>query len=325
MNLPEWVKEIRPHQQEATDAIVHAYETGTRIFMLDAPTGSGKTLIGEMVRQSLSARALYLCSTLALQSQFASDFPDSAILRGRSNYSTFDAPDFPNLTAADCVKEKTRLPACDSCPPDIQLDDPVMHCRWCHPVSFCSYESAKRAAYLSPLVCTNLSYFLTEANYVGNITANRSLVIIDEADLIEDALLNFVTVSVSPRQQKEYNLQPPSKKTVESSWIEWATDAEAALRKLVRQRPSNDLRSIRRHHSLSRLLDNVIRLNKEDSGLASGGWVYTGYDKGNIEFKPIRVDKLATDFLWRHSERFLLMSASMISFAVLAESLGIIQ
>jgi Rad3-related DNA helicase len=72
-------------------------------------------------------------------------------------------------------------------------------------------------------------------------------------------------------------------------------------------------------------LDNIKRLNDPDSGLASGNWVYTGYDKGGIEFKPIRVDSLANDLLWRHCDRWLLMSATTISFAVEADNLGMNQ
>jgi ATP-dependent DNA helicase DinG len=338
VNLPDWVTELRPHQQEAANAIVESFNTGTTVFFLDAPTGSGKTLIAELVRQRLSSRALYLCSTLALQSQFALDFPHAAILRGRANYHTLDSPS-PDLSCADCVKEKVtylkcQLP-CPSCPPGPSCECPPnaclketeeqLHCRWCHPVTSCPYESAKAAAFRSDLVCTNLSYFLNESNFVGNLTYKRQLIIIDEADLIEDALLHFVTVAISPRQQKEFGISQPEKKTVESAWIEWAISAESTVRNLLRKKPSAEIRSIRRHKSLSRLLDNIRRLNDPDSGLASGNWVYTGYDRGGIEFKPVRVDSLANDLLWRHCERWLLMSATTISFAVEADNLGMNQ
>ena len=295
--------------------------------MLDAPTGSGKTLIGDLVRQSLdgskTTRGLYLCSTLALQEQFARDYPGAAVLRGRSNYATADDPSrYPELTASDCVKTKTLVPSCNSCTFGAE---PVMmmHCRWCHPVHACPYESAKAVAFRSELVCSNLTYFLYESNFVGTLALNRGLIVIDEADLIEDTLLDFVTVHVSERQQREYGLDPPEKKTVESSWIEWAFRAEPVLDGLAKQRWGDDLRGVRKKKSIQRLLADVRRLTNEDDGLASGNWVYTGYDRGVIEFKPVRVDGLAGDFLWRHGKRFLLMSASMISFAVLAETLGI--
>ena len=319
MILPTWVEEIRPHQHYACAKIVSAFDQGAKVVLLDAPTGSGKTLIAEMVRQSLTTRGLYICSTLNLQEQFASDFHSAMLLRGRSNYPSLD---HPSATAADCSKEKTHA-VCPSCPPDD--DHPVrMHCRWCHPVSACPYEQAKSAAMRSDLVCTNLAYFLNEANYVGNISHNRGLIVVDEADLLEDALLDFISVTVSPRQLKDYHLDPPTKRTVESVWLSWATDSLRRVDHLLRHGiPDTDLSAQRRRRHLRSLQVGLQRLLHPNHGIAGGNWVYTGYDQGAVVFKPIRVDQYARDFVWRHGTRFLLMSATTISFAAMAETLGI--
>jgi Rad3-related DNA helicase len=240
---------------------------------------------------------------------------------GRTNYATADSPSkFPELNAGDCVKERTTLPACFDCDPSADAED-GMHCKWCHPVTSCPYEQAKALAMRSALVCTNTSYFLYESNYVGNLPLARGLVIIDEADTLEDVLLGFVEVSVTARKAAEYGIQPPSKKTVESAWVEWALDAAD---KLSKHRISGDsVSAIRSRNSLSRLRGNIKRLNDPETGLAAGGWVYTGYDKGDIAFKPINVAHLAQEYLWRHCKRFLLMSATTISFDVMAHTLGV--
>jgi Rad3-related DNA helicase len=286
--------------------------------MLDAPTGSGKTLIAELVRQSLDARALYLCSSIALQTQFHRDFPYSTILKGRTNYPTLDSPNISKLNAGDCTKVRTTLPACFECTDD---SPDAMHCRWCHPVTQCPYEIAKSQAIRSPLVCTNIQYFLYEANYVGNLPLNRQLIIVDEADTLEDVMMSFVEVSVTARKAKEYGIEPPAKKTVESSWVEWAIEAEAKLRahKVI----GDGIDAIRARSAHKRLLDNVKRLNDPLTGLVGGGWVYTGYDKGDIAFKPVTIDSLTRDYLFRHSPRWLLMSATTISFPIFAETLGL--
>jgi Rad3-related DNA helicase len=320
ITLPPWATEIRPHQQQALAGILKEFSNGTQVVMLDAPTGSGKTLIGELVRQSLDARGLYLCSSIALQTQFHRDFPSSVVLKGRTNYPTHDDPStFPGkLTAGDCVKRRESLPACFQCTED---DPDAMHCRWCHPVSSCPYEIAKAAAIRSPLVCTNIHFFLNEANYVGNLPLNRQLIIVDEADTLEDVIMSFVEVSITSKKAKEYGISPPDKKTVESSWVEWALGAESTLRA---HRVSGDgIDAIRARQSHKRLLDNVKRLNDPERGLSSGGWVYTGYDKGDIAFKPVTIDSLTFDYLFRHCTRWLLMSATTISFPVFAETLGI--
>lgn len=323
ITLPEWATTPRPHQIVAVQQILEAFASGSQVVMLDAPTGSGKTLIGELVRQYLDCRALYLCNSLALQDQFARDFPTAAVLKGRTNYATADAPSkFPELNAGDCVKRRDTLPACYDCDPNPDEDE-GMHCQWCHPVTACPYEMAKARAIRSPLVCTNTSYFLYEANYVGNLPLARKLIIIDEADTLEDVLMSFVEVSVTQRKAQEYGIQPPSRKTVESAWIDWALDAEDRLSK---HRVAGDtVAAIRSRNSLNRLRGNIKRLNHPTTGLAAGGWVYTGYDHGHISFKPIDINHLAGEYIWKHCPRFLLMSATTISFEVMAATLGIDQ
>ena len=324
MPFPPWLTNIRPHQQRAIIDACELFSHEIPIIMIEAPTGSGKTLISEMIRQTFNWRAVYLCSTLALQDQFTHDFEYAALLRGRANYPTADTPQlYPQLTAADCTKESANGPQCPDCNPDL---DPVeyRHCRWCHPVSACFYEIEKATALRSPLACSNVAYFLYESNYIGSLTHNRDLVIVDEADLLEDALLSFISVSISSHQQREYGIDMPRKKTVETSWVEWAADTEVAVRLLKNRNYGYDLTGIRKKKALQRLHTDMLRLTNEDTGIAKGNWVYTGYDKGAIEFKPITIAPYATEFLWRHAPRFLLMSATLISFEAMAETLGLV-
>lgn len=328
MQLPPWAETLRPHQLTAIQSILDSFNNNTNVVMLDAPTGSGKTLIAEMVRQELDCRALYLCSSINLQNQFAKDFPYASILYGRSNYPTATRRTaFPTITAADCNKEKSQIPACSECPDEATTETTTgtPHCHWCHPVTTCPYEKAKATAIRSELVCTNSYYFLYEANYVGNTALGRKLIIVDEADTIETIIMAFATVDISERMQKEYGIHPPEKKTVESAWAEWAANAESIVASYRQSRKcaGSTIDHIRNRIRTDRLLANIKRLNNEEKGLAAGGWVYTGYDSGRISFKPIRVDNLAKDVLWRHCDRWLLMSATMISFGQMAESLGL--
>jgi Rad3-related DNA helicase len=325
LELPSWADEFYPHQLDALQAILAEYNAGRSIVVMDAPTGAGKTLIAELVRQSFNCRAVYICSSISLQEQFVKDFPHAALLKGRANYATADSPDdFPRLNAGDCIKEKSDLPACSRCDPSYFAED-TLHCRWCHPVPACPYEDAKRTAIRSDLVCSNTAYFLHEANYVGNLPLARQLIIVDEADLLEDALLSFVEVHIPQRRAVELGIEAPAKKTVESAWIEWAIYAEAHLKEVKARGTfsSSSIGSIRQRKSLEHLIRNVGRLNDPTHGISAGGWVYTGYDKGDISFKPITVDHVAKEYLWKHSPRWLLMSATTISFPVMMASLGL--
>lgn len=325
ITLPKWADAIRPHQMKALQDVLQQYANGVSIAVLDAPTGAGKTLIGDLVRQSLGVRSLYICSSISLQEQFARDFPHAKILKGRSNYATADSPSkFPELNAGDCNKSRMDLPACFDCDPEY-VDFETPHCQWCHPVKNCPYEQAKAEAIRSDLVCTNTAYFLHEANYVGNLTLARKLIIVDEADLLEDNLLSFVEVHISKRRAEELRITAPEKKTVESAWVEWALRAEDQLKE---ERASgrfagNTVSDIRQRKYLDNLIGNVRRLNNPTTGLSSGGWVYTGYDKGDISFKPVQVNTVAQQYLWKHAPYWLLMSATTISFDVMMQSLGL--
>jgi Rad3-related DNA helicase len=325
IELPSWAEEVYPYQLTALQEILSVYNSGRSIAVMDAPTGAGKTLIGELVRQSLACRAVYLCSSISLQEQFIKDFPHATLLKGRSNYATADTPSrFPELTAADCDKQRNDLPACYDCDPNFIVPE-TLHCRWCHPVTSCPYERAKATAIRSDLVCTNTAYFLYEANYVGNIPLARQLVIVDEADLLEDTLMSFVEVSITKRRARELGIEAPEKKTVESAWVEWAIYAEKHLKEVRADGrfTGDSVAAIRARRSLDSLIENVRRLNSNDNGLQAGGWVYTGYDQGDISFKPISIDHVAKQYLWKHSPRWLLMSATTISFPVMMESLGL--
>lgn len=325
IKLPTWATEIRPHQMKALQDVLERFSTGATIAVLDAPTGAGKTLIADLVRQSLNVRSLYICSSISLQEQFARDFPSAAVLKGRANYATADSPNkFPDLNAGDCNKTRMDLPACFDCDPEY-LDYEQPHCSWCHPVKACAYEEAKAKAIRSDLVCTNTAYFLHEANYVGNLPLARQLIIVDEADLLEDNLLSFVEVHISKRRAEELGITAPEKKTVESAWVEWALYAEQKLKEVRAsgRYDGNTVGLIRQRKSLDSLIGNVHRLNDPERGLRTGGWVYTGYDKGDISFKPVTVDQIAQQYLWKHAPHWLLMSATTISFDVMMASLGL--
>ena len=304
ITLPRWVETLRPHQVTAIQSTLESYETGNKVVFMEAPTGSGKTLIAEMVRQYMDCRGIYLCSSLSLQHQYMRDFPKASLLMGRGNYRTKDYPhlfgtSFSSVSAADCTKKK---------------DDGVFKCKWCDPVSECPYEIAKRGALLSSQVCSNTYYYLYEVNHPGTLRG-RQLVVIDECDTLEAILMSFIQVSFSSRQIEFLQLPTPDKKTVQSAWIDWADESLGILESRLKTLPPISLYSsaseVKMFNRISRAIEDVRRLTGEQ-GLSAGGWVYTGYREGDVEFKPVRVSSFAEEYLWRHGVRFLLMSATII-------------
>jgi Rad3-related DNA helicase len=81
---------------------------------------------------------------------------------------------------------------------------------------------------------------------------------------------------------------------------------------------------------LDMLLSRIAPLLKTDEDghrRIEDGWVMTGYEgqtkDPTIRFKPIRVDEHAKEVLWERGKQFLLMSATLISPAQMAQDLGL--
>lgn len=275
--LPSFVTSLRPHQEQAISEVANHFETRNVVF-LDAPTGAGKTIIGEAARQVMATRGfhkgLYVCTTKSLQEQFLHDFPNARLIMGRANYPTHDYHDrfndFGNrhVDASMCTKKRFPLdedtmPICDQCyemTPDLKLDESnfanqpshVSHCHYCHPHQWCPYTQAKMAALANPLVVANTAYFLTEANGPAAFGYNPDtqkpkfgFVVVDEADTLESVLMSYIELSLSKRALKRLSLDLPEYKTKPESWLQWAERSQEKI--------------VKRYDDASKLLDTYTR------------------------------------------------------------------
>lgn len=303
--LPRWVESFRSHQIEAISQVREAFDD-VDVVVLSAPTGSGKTLIGETIGRMLSPTArLYVCTNKSLQDQFVRDYPYSRVLKGRSNYATELYPQ--DYTCEDCTWSLSKS------------------CGLCSAKYDCPYEQAKMLALHSNLAVLNTSYLLSEANGPGRFSGQQ-FTIVDEADTLEQALMGHVSVEIGERRLERFGWVPPARVTVEDSWAEWLQAAIADLRVRISRFPAvfTDYRLAREARYFVGLLEKLVGVH---DGLPSGNWVYTGrgrddHSRLGVSFKPARVDHLAPEFFWKHSHKWLLMSATVISSQEMMESLG---
>lgn len=300
--LPSWVKFIRPHQWDAYTEILSQLDSGKKVIFLSAPTGSGKTLIGEMVRRSMRGKSAYVCTTKTLQNQIERDFPYVGVIKGRGNYPTLNHPEVQWL-------------ACDLCEKSKADDD----CRYCSDTDRCPYQVARNTADTAPLAVANTAYLLSEGNSRSSILRGRDLIIVDEADTVEDELMRHIEIGFSPRLMKSLSIKPPEKKTVTESWQQWVDEVGMpALSRGIRRLSGNtDPKAVRERRHLSRLQDQMKGLRFGDD------WVYTGYEAGWVKFKPVKVTEQAPEYLWWLGKQWLLMSATIISAQQMAEDLGV--
>lgn len=312
--LPAWVAGFRDHQWNAFEEIIEAYKDGADIVWLDAPTGTGKTLIAEMVDRGMKVPAWYTCSTKSLQEQILRDFPYSAVLMGRANYPTATMP-YPDYTAADCTKSGGDEPSC----------------YWCPRISECPYEQAKSKALGARLGVLNTRYLLTEGNGPGR-TKGRGLVIADECDLLESELMATQQFELTQRRLERLGLEAPGKGVHKKTILTWLEEnlhpmVVGALRTIPQN--SNDVRMIRERLALDNLLGDINRIVRDlhvemEVDEADSNWVRDN-DAGPMVLKPVRVNAYGPKMLWPLGEKWLCMSATIISPEQMNEDLGVYE
>jgi ATP-dependent DNA helicase DinG len=296
-SLPEKFTEVYDYQIDSILEIVEGFQDH-KLVVLEAPTGSGKTVIAEIVRRMLETRASYVCHNKELQAQFDREFPYSKILYGRANYIPNGKKTLGTVTCEDCTWTQEK-PECVLCPERTK----------------CPYIVAKNDAIHSPVPILNSAYWLNEVQGKGSRFANTGLAIIDEADTLESVLMNQVEVYVSAHRQSQYHIKPPTRMTKNfESWCVHATDQlQKGLSKLS-DANSMDLRRAREKRYLLNLVGQVQYMRGD---LVSGQpWVYTGgagseRRRGDIiSFRPVKVNRFGPERIWSKDRRFLVMSGS---------------
>lgn len=297
-------------QIEVARTIAEHFTNGSQVVVAEAPTGAGKSLLAELVRQTLNTRMLYCATDKSLQRQFVNDFSHSTLLMGRGNYPTRLFPErFPELSAAEC---------------DAQEDD----CSWCgEQVASCAYNVAKSSLYNpnAKAVVTNTSYLVAESSIPKSSCRamyNDALLVIDECDQLSKELLSFAEIRITPRRKKSLFLPDIEHVTKPESWVAWCQEAIPIIKAAYKQLPTRtpDIRVLKRRRGLVELGQKLTALLPD---LMNGNWILDATKSSeSIVFKPIMVNDLGSAVLFNHYRRVLMMSATVISAAELSSSLG---
>jgi len=211
---------------------------------------------------------------------------------------------FPEVSAEDCTNSKEN-----PCPYD----------------SECYYLKAKREAISAPLAVLNIAYFLSEANYIGTFTDIEYLTI-DECDVMEDQLMNFIEVVITSKQLSELDIQPPKFKTKFESWVEWANEAlnvlNPRLEHIQKEIEGNwstvNFNLMKEEKRLSKLISKLSFFVRE----VDTSWVWVPSEDRWV-FKPIKVSKYCEHYLWRHAKRVLGMSATILDPIQMCVNIGL--
>lgn len=203
--IDEWSKEVfgptfvyRPGQKEAVCDILYAWLHDADDIILDAPTGTGKSIIAMSVAGILNRyfhkEGYILISDLSLMEQYERDlekyFPHWALLKGQQNYT--------------CQRNKLPFPSgvcqLDSrCKKYADIFSKYPDCS-----ETCEYVQLRKRAIAAPILVCTYSFWLLQQNYVKRMVSeppfgDRDFVICDEAHKLQA----IVQSHFSPKFGKE--------------------------------------------------------------------------------------------------------------------------
>lgn len=305
--------DFRKHQDTAINFIMNSEK---KFIFIEAPTGAGKTCIG-MVAGILSGGVNYSCHTKPLQEQIITDHPEAIALKGRSNYI--------------CLTNTSLN--CDSC----------FHTKStpCQFKSSCIYEKQKRDVLNSRLRIINFSYQITEQNYVGKFSG-MPFSVIDEADSLEQELVSFTSLSFTSYALRRLGLLDMAeslKKTSKftdkllDSWKFFGSTAEQSAQSIISRLDKtienwnnkadlteSQLSITTEKVKVSRLLAKIRLFNSN----VDASWKLDNSQESKLTFRPLWLsEELANEFMWKHSSKWVLMSASFLPMPVESKRLGI--
>ena len=280
---------FRPNQLEVILKIVAAFRRGKKFVLVQAPTGSGKTFIAVMVAAMLELRMVYICLSKQLQAQFIHDFPDAVELLGRNNYVCQKHPGlFPILSAELCTASSPHCQTCElqnqGCEPD---GDGKCGC-----VGQCAYRIQKRLAMNSEVAVLNPAYAIREFNLVGGFSG-IPLLVCDEFEMIEQALMSAIELSFSDSFIKQYSLPCPPHTSDINLWKAWAPSClEEINRQLSKLNSAYGVGDVHKQNQLEQKRSQLEFLIKD----VNRDWVVDG-----TVLRPIKVDLYGEKYLWRHA------------------------
>jgi Rad3-related DNA helicase len=292
---------FRPNQKETILEIQKLFESDEiENVILESPTGSGKSAIAISLGLYFKS-AFLLTSQKILQDQYIKDYSSErvCVLKGRNNYPCKFIPDFT-------------------------CEDSYCSTKQCPIKSECYYEIAKQRAIESYVALMNYKYFLCITNYTG-VFSSRKILICDEAHSLDDECMSFVEFSFSSFYLSKLGVT--SKIPVYENlldyveWLRMLLEKIKNLKKETQEKLKNKFLDNDKFAEFQKDLENLIsQEQKVDTFLQSHDkveWIFdmTTNEKlrsKTIVFKPLTIGHFAKQLIFKHAEKKLFMSATIL-------------
>lgn len=311
----------RNGQREIIENIIKAYESGKKYVILEAPCGTGKSVIGYSVARYFK-NAYFLTSQKILQNQYYNDFKLPFVL-GRSNYT--------------CLRNKNltcEMGACFRSSENICKDNIYKS------KITCPYLVARENCLNHNFSNLNYSYFLSILKAV-NLIEKRDLIVCDEAHNLEAELLKQNTIKISEKLLSfiGVDLKLPPINTSDGNKCSWLIrDLFEKIRpqylylksqtsKLSGLKKSKEYKKIAsRYVAIEKILLAIkeikLQLENEKAGSLQQK-IIISQNSEFIEFKSLYAISIFNSSMKNFGERFLFMSGTILNTKIFCKNIGI--
>jgi len=316
---------LRPQQKYALDWIETPLNNGKKFFILEMPTGVGKSIWSQyfidyyMRNINKIAKFDILTNTKILQNQYINEFYYMNNLSGRNAYH---CEKYNNTCEYGKTCNLNNNTKCDDCP----------------------YTEAYKKWIDGDISITNFHIHGIFSLFNHKIIEERKpdVLIVDEAHLLEETVNSFISFTLSKKVWKNFVSETKS-----NNWedditnlnglddvVKWITNIfkiglkNAIINKYSQMTKSNDKKSKEFAKTISdmeRLQMTIIKF-LEDYKKNQTDWVFDKkYEKGNIvlEIRPLWTSHIMKENIWNNYKHVVLMSGTIINSNTFCELNGI--
>lgn len=322
---------FRKYQKEVLDEIVESVNSGYKCFLLDCPTGFGKSPLNIALGRSFD-KSLYLTPQLSLIDQIRKDQycgPYLTEIKGKRNYT---------------CKQDNKL-TCDIC---LKTVKPQINCS----DEECPYKIQKTKALNSQFMLTNFAYFFLISN--SKNFKQKQLMIIDEAHNISEDFVKGMSITISPhtlpleiyqvrqteidaiKEKDDFYDYPELTSLLTGIQADCDTKKEDNLNKIsdltdeaITEQKHKEIQQLQKEiyrlQEFSGKIKNYLSSNQEEHVFKVDKQGYFGKIFNRITLQPLYAYPFMPKKLWNKAEYFILSSATLMNISLYLHETGLDQ
>jgi len=313
--------EFRQQQEEVIQETIEAFDGGTDVVIIDAPTGFGKSPVNLCVGLTVGS-TYYTTPQKNLRNQLEQEFSskrDVAVLKARKDY----------------VCGATKVPS-DQCIVYREKMDPLTY-KECsctrHPN--CTYWNHKKKAFDAPMSILTFAglivnsylppFYITPTGETIQLSfLDRELLIVDECHGLEEQVASLHAGFTIHRNRFVFNRDdvlrdiiwkrlmkriPVNKTSSVKEYIPFLEQIIIEMNLIIRK--FRDQKIIEKATNLKNKTFYLLEELKEGREWVVNRSTKRDWNTLNLSFKPIKVDRFLQKHIWRYGKKYLLTSATV--------------